>query len=99
VNALVARPFLTLDELGHDVERDRVTHSFPAGFDRTVHQLARCGTLVYPPFRPGDAPCTCVVCEDWRVRGAAWLKLLESVSDDEAHAVLEAEAMADLGLA
>jgi hypothetical protein len=42
----------SLDDFGHDPDRDRSTHLFPAGYDRSVPQRARCGTLIHPPFRP-----------------------------------------------
>jgi hypothetical protein len=68
---------LSLDDLGHDPQRDRPTHLFPVGFNRSVPQRARCGTLVHPPFRRHDAPWNlCVVCADnSRTRAALFLLL------------------------
>ncbi len=63
---------LMLGEMGHDADRDRPTHLFPAGYDASVAQRARCGTLVRPPFRPRYGTPEeemCVVC----LAVSAWL--------------------------
>jgi hypothetical protein len=62
----IPRGRLSLDDLGHDPDRDRTTHLFLAGYDRSVPQRARCGTLIHPPFRPHgqDLHPLCVVCVD-----------------------------------
>ena len=73
MNSIKAKRTLTLAELGHDAGRDRPTHLFQAGYDDSVGQRARCGTLVQPPFRPRyGTPDSdmCVVC----LAISAWLK-------------------------
>ena len=62
----IPRCGLSLDDLGHDPDRDRPTHIFPAGYDRSVPRRARCGALIHPPFRPHpeDLHPLCIVCVD-----------------------------------
>ena len=71
VSSIKTKRTLTLPELGHDADRDRPSHLFPAGYDDSVAQRARCGTLVQPPFRPrhgtpGEEMCVvCLAISDW----------------------------------
>jgi hypothetical protein len=63
---------LSLDDLGHDADRDRPTHLFPVGFDRSSPAVSFCGARIRPPFRPnGSTPPRdiCIVCASlcrWR---------------------------------
>jgi hypothetical protein len=79
------RDWLTLEDLEHDSERNRAVHSFEAGYDDTVPNFARCGTLVFPPYRPRDTPLDCVVCAAWIERRDELLRLHEAglVTEDE----------------